>query len=86
MPEVPPPITPRPKLQQGSRIAIVSPASAAKPELVAQGRAALEAAGYQTILMSHALDRGPLYYAGTAQDRAADLHAAFADPTIDAIH
>jgi muramoyltetrapeptide carboxypeptidase len=77
--------TPRPKLKQGSRIAIVSPASAAKPELVAQGRAALEAYGYQSIIMPHALDRGPLYYAGTAHDRAADLHAAFADPTIDAI-
>jgi muramoyltetrapeptide carboxypeptidase len=35
--------------------------------------------------MPHALDRGPLYYAGTAANRAADLHAAFADPTIDAI-
>jgi muramoyltetrapeptide carboxypeptidase len=75
----------RPKLKQGSRIAIVSPASAAKPELVEQGRAALEAYGYEPIVMPHALDRGPLYYAGTAADRAADLHAAFADPTFDGI-
>ncbi len=75
----------RPTLQQGSRIAIVSPASAAKPELVEQGRAALEAYGYHSVLMPHALDRGPLYYAGTAANRVADLHAAFADPTIDAI-
>ncbi len=74
-----------PKLQQGSRVAIVSPASAAKPELVAQGRAALEAYGYDPIVMPHALDRGPLYYAGTAAHRIADLHAAFADPTIDGI-
>jgi muramoyltetrapeptide carboxypeptidase len=77
--------TPRPALKQGSRIAIVSPASAAKPERVEAGRAALEAYGYDPIVMPHALDRGPLYYAGTAADRAADLHAAFADPTIDAI-
>jgi muramoyltetrapeptide carboxypeptidase len=35
--------------------------------------------------MPHALDRGPLYYAGTAAHRVADLHAAFADPTIDGI-
>jgi muramoyltetrapeptide carboxypeptidase len=75
----------RPRLQQGSRIAIVSPASAAKPELVEAGRAALEAYGYNPVLMPHALDRGPLYYAGTAAHRVADLHAAFADPTIDAI-
>jgi muramoyltetrapeptide carboxypeptidase len=74
-----------PKLKQGSRIALVSPASAAKPELVEQGRAALEAHGYHPIVMPHALDRGPLYYAGTAAHRVADLHAAFADPTIDAI-
>jgi muramoyltetrapeptide carboxypeptidase len=78
-------IAPRPKLQQGSRIAIVSPASAAKPELVEQGRARLEAYGYNPIVMPHALDRGPLYYAGTAADRVADLHAAFVDPTIDGI-
>jgi muramoyltetrapeptide carboxypeptidase len=75
----------RPTLKQGSRIAIVSPASAAKAELVDQGRAALLAYGYNPIVMPHALDRGPLYYAGTAAHRAADLHAAFADPTIDAI-
>jgi muramoyltetrapeptide carboxypeptidase len=82
---LPEPSTSRPKLKQGSRIALVSPASAAKPELVAQGSAALEAYGYNPIVMPHALDRGPLYYAGTAAHRVADLHAAFADPTIDAI-
>lgn len=82
---MPEPVTPRPKLQQGSRIALVSPASAAKPELVEAGRAALQAYGYDPIVMPHALDRGPLYYAGTAAARVADLHAAFADPTIDAI-
>jgi muramoyltetrapeptide carboxypeptidase len=75
----------RPRLQQGSRIAIVSPASAAKPELVEAGRAALKAHGYNPVLMPHALDRGPLYYAGTAAHRVADLHSAFADPTVDAI-
>ena len=50
-----------------------------------QGRAALEAYGYNPIVMPHALDRGPLYYAGTAVNRVADLHAAFADPAVDAI-
>ena len=35
--------------------------------------------------MPNALLRGPLYYAGTAQQRVADLHAAFADPSIDGI-
>ena len=36
-------------------------------------------------VMPHALGRGPLYYAGTAEQRAGDLMAAFADPEIDGI-
>jgi muramoyltetrapeptide carboxypeptidase len=80
-----PALAPRPKLRQGSRVAVVSPAAAAKPELVELGRARLEAYGYDPIVMPHALDRGPLYYAGTAANRVADLHAAFADPTIQGI-
>jgi muramoyltetrapeptide carboxypeptidase len=35
--------------------------------------------------MPHALARGPLYYAGTAQQRASDVERAFADPTIEGI-
>lgn len=77
-------LKPRP-LRPGGTIAIVSPASAAKPERVQAGVTRLQELGYRTIVMSHALDRGPLYYAGTAPDRAADLMAAFADPSIDAI-
>jgi muramoyltetrapeptide carboxypeptidase len=45
----------------------------------------LEGLGYKTKLMPHALDRGPLYYAGTADARAVDLMAAFSDPEVDAI-
>jgi muramoyltetrapeptide carboxypeptidase len=37
------------------------------------------------VLYPHALDRGPLYYAGTLEQRAGDLMAAFADPAIDGI-
>jgi muramoyltetrapeptide carboxypeptidase len=72
-------------LKRGSTLAVVSPASAAKAELVQAGIAALEALGYKTRLMPHALDRGPLYYAGTARERAADLMAAFADAEVDGI-
>jgi muramoyltetrapeptide carboxypeptidase len=64
---------------------VVSPASAAKAELVRAGMERLEGLGYRTKLMPHALDRGPLYYAGTAEARAGDLMAAFADPAIDGI-
>ena len=75
----------RPRLRAGSRLAIVSPASAAKKELVARGVDTLRAKGYEPVLMPHALSRGPLYYAGTKEERVADLHAAFADPAIDGI-
>ena len=72
-------------LKSGATIAIVSPASAAKAERVHAGAARLQKMGYRAQVMPHALDRGPLYYAGTAADRAADLMAAFADPKVDAI-
>jgi muramoyltetrapeptide carboxypeptidase len=72
-------------LRPGSTLAVVSPASTPKPELVEQGMQRLQAMGYKTVLFPHALDRGPLYYAGTLQHRLEDLHAAFADPSIDGI-
>lgn len=75
----------RPKLRDGSRVAVVSPASAAKAELVEAGMERLQHFGYQPVLMPHALARGPLYYAGTAEQRARDVHAAFADPGIEGV-
>ncbi len=75
----------RPRLRQGSRVAVVSPASAAKAELVERGCDRLRALGYEPVVMPHALGRGPLYYAGTAAERAADLHAAFADTSIEGV-
>lgn len=72
-------------LHPGATLAVVSPASAAKPELVHRGIAHLHALGYKTVPGAHALDGGPLYYAGTVEDRVYDLHAAFADPAIDGI-
>lgn len=72
-------------LRPGATLAIVSPASAAKRDLVERGIAYLQELGYGTRLGVHALDSGPLYYAGSARDRAEDLLAAFADPAIDGI-
>lgn len=66
-------------------MAVVSPASTPKLELVQAGIDCLQGLGYRTVLFPHALDRGPLYYAGTAEQRAGDLMAAFADPAIDGI-
>jgi muramoyltetrapeptide carboxypeptidase len=72
-------------LSPGATLAVLSPASTPKPDLVHSGIAHLHALGYKTVLGAHALDGGPLYYAGTVEDRLHDLHAAFADPVIDGI-
>ena len=72
-------------LRAGSRLAIVSPASAPKAERVLSGATALEAMGYATMIAPHALSTGPLYYAGTAEERVSDLHEAFRDETVDGI-
>jgi muramoyltetrapeptide carboxypeptidase len=72
-------------LRPGAALAVVSPASTPKPELVQMGIDCLHGLGYRTVLMPHALDCGPLYYAGTVEQRAGDLLAAFADPGIDGI-
>jgi muramoyltetrapeptide carboxypeptidase len=75
----------RPRLRRGARVAVVSPASAAKGERVSLGVDRLRAFGYEPVVMPHALSRGPMYYAGTAEERVADLHAAFADPAIEGV-
>ena len=72
-------------LKRGARLAIVSPASTPKPELVRAGMERLRGMGYEPVLSPNALVRGPLYYAGTVEQRVGDLHAAFADESIDGI-
>jgi muramoyltetrapeptide carboxypeptidase len=72
-------------LRAGARLAVLSPASTPVGDKVRLGMERLEALGYVPVLSSHALDKGPLYYAGTLTERLADLHAAFADSTIDGI-
>lgn len=79
------PLTKPHALHPGATLAILSPASATKPELVERGVAHLQRLGYKTVLGSHALESGPLYYAGKLEDRLQDLHAAFADPEVDGI-
>lgn len=75
----------RPRLKRGNRVAVVSPASAAKAELVEEGVGQLLRFGYRPMIMPHALSRGPLYYAGTAEERASDLQAAFADREMEGV-
>jgi muramoyltetrapeptide carboxypeptidase len=74
-----------PALRPGATLAVVSPASTPKRDLVERGLAELEALGYNVRLGRHALDSGPLYYAGSLSKRLEDFHAAFADPSVDGI-
>jgi muramoyltetrapeptide carboxypeptidase len=69
----------------GATLAVLSPASTPKPDLVHRGIGRLQELGYRAVLGKHALDRGPLYYAGTLEQRLEDFHAAFADSAIDGI-
>ncbi len=66
-------------------LAVLSPASAAKRDRVLRGINQLHSLGYRTVMGAHALDSGPLYYAGTRDQRLEDFHAAFADPEVDAV-
>jgi len=72
-------------LLPGATLAVVSPASTPRPDLVQRGIEALHGLGYRTVLGAHALDCGPLYYAGSLEERLGDLHAAFADAAVDGI-
>jgi muramoyltetrapeptide carboxypeptidase len=74
-----------PAVPRGARVAVVSPASYPQPENLAKGVQALSSLGYQPVLGRHALEKANGYFAGTAAERAEDLHAAFLDPTIRAI-
>lgn len=69
----------------GASIGIVAPASFAYPQRVQDGVAGLRAQGFAPVLATNAGERGPLYFAGTAQQRLADLHAAFADKATRAV-
>jgi muramoyltetrapeptide carboxypeptidase len=72
-------------LYPGAKLAVISPASTPKRNLVQLGIDHLHKLGYETVLGAHALDRGPLYYAGKLTDRLHDLHGAFANPSVDGI-
>ena len=66
-------------------VAVVSPASTPRPERVVQGLEALRLLGYTPQPSEHILTRGPIYFAGTPEERLSDLHHAFADDAVRAI-
>lgn len=69
----------------GVKAAVLSPASTPEAARVERGMDALRALGFEPVAADHALTRGPLYFAGTEQQRLVDLHAAFADDLVRVI-
>ena len=69
----------------GAGVSVISPASFAIPERVAGGMACLNGLGFSPRLGAHTQSRGPLFFAGSPEQRLADLHAAFADPETSAV-
>jgi muramoyltetrapeptide carboxypeptidase len=74
-----------PAVRAGAGVSITAPASFAFQEREQGGLDALRALGFTPALMANAHERGPLYFAGTPEQRLADLHAAFADPDTSAV-
>ncbi|HXS77601.1 MAG TPA: LD-carboxypeptidase [Terracidiphilus sp.] len=64
---------------EGASISVISPASFAISERIERGLARVRQLGYSPKLGASTQNRGPLFFAGSAKDRLADLHAAFED-------
>lgn len=75
-----PPLMKLKPVPRGAGISIVAPASFARAERMQLGVEALRRLGYAPRFEANAQERGPLFFAGTAEQRVADLLAAFADP------
>ncbi len=66
-------------------IAVVAPASSAQQARIDEGAAALAERGWQVRFAEHARGKHAPYFSASVQERLDDLHAAFADPEVDAI-
>src|SRR5580692_7094697 len=74
-----------PGVESGAGVSVVAPASFARPERIEGGTARLQALGFAPRFMPNAMARGPLFFAGTPEQRIADLHQAFVDPSSQAV-
>jgi len=68
-----------PAVREGATISVISPASFATPERVEKGLERLGQLGYGLKVGNRTQTRGPLFFAGSPEDRLLDLHEAFAD-------
>ena len=72
-------------LHARARVAVVAPASNAKPERIELGLAALRRRGFDATAAMHALGKEAPFFSGTSTERLNDIHLAFADPEVAAI-
>ena len=77
------PLKPR-RLTPGARIGVVSPASWLEPDQQERAKKVFEDLGYE-IVMGKSTGLRLNAYAGSAEERADDIHRMFSDSSIDAI-
>ncbi|WP_109488128.1 S66 peptidase family protein [Occallatibacter savannae] len=80
MSEAAKPLIRMPAVSEGAKVSVISPASFAIPERVDRGLDRLRELGFSPRTGMNTQARGPLFFAGSAESRLADLHAAFVDP------
>jgi muramoyltetrapeptide carboxypeptidase len=76
---------PLPGFDAAPHVRVIAPASNAQATRIAGGEAALTALGYQVSFGQHAQGRHAPYFAAGVEYRLFDLHAAFADPSVDIV-
>jgi muramoyltetrapeptide carboxypeptidase len=74
-----------PAVRRGSRVAVISPASYPQPETAGQGSRSAGPSRLCTLGGPASALQGQSLFAGSAQARLEDLHAAFLDPAAGAI-
>jgi muramoyltetrapeptide carboxypeptidase len=72
------------RLRAGDRVAVIAPSSPVSAERLAYGCARLRAAGLNVVVGEHVLARHGLF-AGTDEERAADLTAVWCDERVRAV-
>ncbi|MGW0133159.1 S66 peptidase family protein [Streptomyces sp. NPDC003299] len=81
------PLTRPRRLAPGARVAVVAPSGPVPEERLQAGLDVLRGWDLDPVVAPHVLGRHPGfdYLAGTDADRAADLQAAWCDPSVDAV-
>ena len=70
-------------IHEGATIAVISPASTPLEERVKRGVNYLQARGFKVVMGKHVLNKNK-YLSGQGAEQLTDLHAAFANPEVDA--